>query len=175
MVVGKASWLSLSMILALLMWSYMYPHCLATIRTFRGIPHHSRLNARTFPGLSPDNPQTVLVLSGESVNRTLFPRLTRMVRRNGIIHFGNASCSCPCSRGHQASGSTVDCISQTHTYGDIIKTSHFVHVMNIWYFGENSYLSHLINIHHMFPTCYQSHSIQIVSLKKVSKEMTLQI
>ena len=80
----------------------MWPHCLPTIRTFRGIPHHSRLNPRTFPGLFADNPQTVVVLSGESVNRTLFPRLTRIVRRNGVIHFGNVSWSCPCSSGRQA-------------------------------------------------------------------------
>ena len=80
----------------------MCPHCLATILTFRGIPHHSRLNLRTFPGMSADNPQTVVVLSGESVNRTLFPRLTRIVRRNGVIHFGNVSWSCPCSSGRQA-------------------------------------------------------------------------
>ena len=84
-------------------------HCLATIRTFRGIPHHSRLNPRTFPGLSPDNPQTVVVLSGGSVNRTLFPRLTRIVRRNGVIHFGNVSCSCPCSSGRQAFNDDPTC------------------------------------------------------------------
>ena len=52
------------------MWSLMCPRCLATIRI---IPHHSRLNPRTFPGLSADNPQTFVVLSRESLNRTPFP------------------------------------------------------------------------------------------------------
>ena len=80
----------------------MCPHCLATIRSFRGIPHHSRLNPRTFPALSADNPQTIVVLSGQSVIRTLFPRLTRIVRRNGVSHFGNVSCFCLCSSGRQA-------------------------------------------------------------------------
>ena len=80
----------------------MCPRCLVTIRTFRGIPHNSRLDPRTFPGLSVDNTQTFMVLSWESINRTLFPRLMRIVRRNGIIHFGNTSCSCLCSSGHQA-------------------------------------------------------------------------
>ena len=82
--------------------SKICPHCLATSRTFRGIPHHSRLNPRTFPGLSADNTRTFVVLSGESMNRTLFPCLTRIVSRNGTIHFGNPSCSCPCSSGRQA-------------------------------------------------------------------------
>ena len=60
----------------------MCPHCLPTIRTLRCIPHHSWLKTRTSPGLSADNTHTIC--------------------RNGIIHFGNASCSCPCSSGRQA-------------------------------------------------------------------------
>ena len=84
------------------MWSKMCPHCLATSRTFCGILHHSRLYIRTFPGLFADNTRTLMVLSGESMNRTLFPRLTRIVGRNGTIHFGNPSFSCPCSSGRQA-------------------------------------------------------------------------
>ena len=146
----------------------MCPRCLATIRTYSDILHHSRLNPMTFPGLSADhyddvimsviasqitslafvystvyseayqrkhqssaslafvrgpvnsprkwpvtrkmflfddvimNTQTFVVLSEESVNRTVFRRLMPIVRRNRSIHFGNAFWSCPCSSGRQA-------------------------------------------------------------------------
>ena len=49
-------------------------------------------------------PVTGTICSGTvrgTMNQTLFLRLMRFVRRNGIIHFGNASCSCPCSSGRQ--------------------------------------------------------------------------
>ena len=75
---------------------------MATIRKFWGILHHSRLNLWTFLGLSANDTQTSVVLSGISIYRTPFPHLTRIVHRNGIIHIGNASCLCPCRSKDQA-------------------------------------------------------------------------